>query len=230
MIRTTNDVMRSLLFQASLSARYWAESLHAATYLLNLLPTKAISTLSPTSLFSAPLPPTPTYGSSGVLATRTPLSLLPISSPLAPISVSFLGIPLSTRGTGVSFSARTACWSPGRSSSTSHPSPLPPSSHLLTTWTPSSHPVLQFARLLHPTPLVLQVLQSLTPCHMRLRHPSSCHRCPRLRHTRPRRLRPHHARHRHPSPCHTRPGRPSRTTRGLDVFVRAMCGLGFTLH
>jgi hypothetical protein len=46
-IHTTNDVMHSLLFQASLPARYWAESLHAATYLLNLLPTKAISTLSP---------------------------------------------------------------------------------------------------------------------------------------------------------------------------------------
>jgi hypothetical protein len=47
MIHTTNDVMRSLLFQASLPARYWAESLHAATYLFNLLPTKAISTPSP---------------------------------------------------------------------------------------------------------------------------------------------------------------------------------------
>jgi hypothetical protein len=38
MIRTTNNVLRSLLFQASLPARYWVESLHAATYLLNLLP------------------------------------------------------------------------------------------------------------------------------------------------------------------------------------------------
>jgi hypothetical protein len=43
MIRTTNDVMRSLLFQASLLARFWAENLYAATYLLNRLPTKAIS-------------------------------------------------------------------------------------------------------------------------------------------------------------------------------------------
>jgi hypothetical protein len=41
-ICTTNDVMRSLLFQASLLARYWAKSLHASTYLLNILPTKAI--------------------------------------------------------------------------------------------------------------------------------------------------------------------------------------------
>jgi hypothetical protein len=46
-IHTTNDVMRSLLFQASLSTRYWAVSLHAATCLLNLLPTKAISAPSP---------------------------------------------------------------------------------------------------------------------------------------------------------------------------------------
>jgi hypothetical protein len=47
MIRTTNDVIHSLLFQVSLPSRYWAESLHAATYLINLLPTKAISAPSP---------------------------------------------------------------------------------------------------------------------------------------------------------------------------------------
>jgi hypothetical protein len=47
MIYTTNNVMHPLLFQAFLPARYWAESLHTATYLLNLLPTKAISAPSP---------------------------------------------------------------------------------------------------------------------------------------------------------------------------------------
>jgi hypothetical protein len=47
MIRTINDVMRSLLFQTSLPTRYWVESLHAATYLLNLLPTKTILAPSP---------------------------------------------------------------------------------------------------------------------------------------------------------------------------------------
>jgi hypothetical protein len=36
-----------LLFQASIPARYWAESLYAATYLLNLLPTKVIPALTP---------------------------------------------------------------------------------------------------------------------------------------------------------------------------------------
>jgi hypothetical protein len=35
MIRTTDDVVRSLHFQASLPARYWAEALATATYLLN---------------------------------------------------------------------------------------------------------------------------------------------------------------------------------------------------
>ncbi|WVZ85197.1 hypothetical protein U9M48_032147 [Paspalum notatum var. saurae] len=41
MIRSTNDVMRTLLFQASLPARFWAESLHTATYLINRLPSTA---------------------------------------------------------------------------------------------------------------------------------------------------------------------------------------------
>jgi hypothetical protein len=47
MIRTTNDVMRSLLFQVSC---YWAESIYTTTYILNFLPTKAI--LAPTPYFA----------------------------------------------------------------------------------------------------------------------------------------------------------------------------------
>jgi hypothetical protein len=35
-IRTTNDVIRSLLFQASMPPSYWAEALHTATLLLNI--------------------------------------------------------------------------------------------------------------------------------------------------------------------------------------------------
>jgi hypothetical protein len=72
--------------------------------------------------------------------------------------------------------------------STSHPSPLPPPTHLPTTWTPSSRPVLRFARLVHPTPLLLQVLRSLSPRHTRPR-------CPSPQHARPRRPRPRHAQH-----------------------------------
>jgi hypothetical protein len=37
-IRTINNVIRTLLIQASLPGRYWAEGLHTAVYLLNHLP------------------------------------------------------------------------------------------------------------------------------------------------------------------------------------------------
>ena len=41
MIRMTNDVMRTLLIQASLPPRFWAKSLHTVTYLLNHLSSTA---------------------------------------------------------------------------------------------------------------------------------------------------------------------------------------------
>jgi hypothetical protein len=46
-LRTINNMLRSLLFQASILTRYWVEGLRTVTYLLNRLPTKAISTTSP---------------------------------------------------------------------------------------------------------------------------------------------------------------------------------------
>jgi hypothetical protein len=57
-IRSINNVMCSILFQASLPAAYWVESLHTATFLLNQLPTKTIHASCPYfALFST----TPTY-------------------------------------------------------------------------------------------------------------------------------------------------------------------------
>jgi hypothetical protein len=47
MIRTVNDAMYSLLFQASLPTHYWAEALTTVNYLLNRLPTKAIAHSTP---------------------------------------------------------------------------------------------------------------------------------------------------------------------------------------
>jgi IS30 family transposase len=46
-IRSLNNVIYTLLIQASLPGRYWAEGLHTATYLLNHLPTKAIQVACP---------------------------------------------------------------------------------------------------------------------------------------------------------------------------------------
>ena len=55
MIRTTNDVVRTLLIQASLPPRFWAESLHTATYLLNRLPSTASPAPTPhQALFGTP--------------------------------------------------------------------------------------------------------------------------------------------------------------------------------
>jgi hypothetical protein len=41
-IHSVNNIIRTLLIQASLPGRYWAEGLHTATYLLNRLPTTTI--------------------------------------------------------------------------------------------------------------------------------------------------------------------------------------------
>jgi hypothetical protein len=46
-IHSVNNVVRTLLIQASLPGRHWAEGLHTATYLLNRLPTTAIQAVCP---------------------------------------------------------------------------------------------------------------------------------------------------------------------------------------
>uniref|UniRef100_A0A0A9AQB4 Integrase catalytic domain-containing protein n=1 Tax=Arundo donax TaxID=35708 RepID=A0A0A9AQB4_ARUDO len=46
-IRSLNNVVRSLLFQACLPPRYWVEALNTATMLLNILPTKTLRSRTP---------------------------------------------------------------------------------------------------------------------------------------------------------------------------------------
>jgi hypothetical protein len=55
-IRTINNVIYTLLIQASLPGRYWAEGLHTTVYLLNRLPMKTINAACPhvTRFGSAP--------------------------------------------------------------------------------------------------------------------------------------------------------------------------------
>src|SRR5688572_15353571 len=47
MIQSVNNVVHSFLFQASMPPSYWVESLHIATHLLNILPTKTLSSSAP---------------------------------------------------------------------------------------------------------------------------------------------------------------------------------------
>ena len=55
MIRTTTETMCTLLLQASLPARFWPESLHTSTYLLNRLPSAACPAPTPHhALFGTP--------------------------------------------------------------------------------------------------------------------------------------------------------------------------------
>jgi hypothetical protein len=46
-LRTLNNITRSLLFQASLPPSYWVEALHTATYLLNRRPSKTLAHQTP---------------------------------------------------------------------------------------------------------------------------------------------------------------------------------------
>jgi hypothetical protein len=46
-IHTINNLIHTLLIQASLPGQYWAERLHTTVYLLNHLPTKMISAAYP---------------------------------------------------------------------------------------------------------------------------------------------------------------------------------------
>jgi histone deacetylase 1/2 len=56
-IHTVNNILRSLLFQASLPPVYWVEAHHIATYLLNRLPTKTLGSLTPYHSLHSAQPP-----------------------------------------------------------------------------------------------------------------------------------------------------------------------------
>jgi hypothetical protein len=97
-IRSINNVIRTLLIQASLPGYYWAEGLHIATYLLNRLPTKAIQVACPhIALFGS----APSYEHLRVLgcacypntAATTPHKLAPRSIPCV-----FLGYSSDHKG------------------------------------------------------------------------------------------------------------------------------------
>jgi hypothetical protein len=56
LLRTTNNIIHTLLFQASMSPQYWVESIHTTTYLLNNLPRKTIIASYPNTTLYNTLP------------------------------------------------------------------------------------------------------------------------------------------------------------------------------
>lgn len=66
-LRSINNIIRTLLFQASMPPAYWAESLRTATHLFNLHPTKTLQNRTPHQvLFGTP----PTYDHLRVFGCR----------------------------------------------------------------------------------------------------------------------------------------------------------------
>ncbi|GJT94292.1 ribonuclease H-like domain-containing protein [Tanacetum coccineum] len=96
MIRTVNNMIRTLLFQAHLPPTFWVEALHMAAYLLNILPSTAINNEIPyTRLFKT----TPNYADLRVFGClcyphlHTNHKLKPRATP-----VIFLGYPTNHCG------------------------------------------------------------------------------------------------------------------------------------
>jgi hypothetical protein len=107
-IRSINNVVRSLLIQVSIHPHFWATALRTTTHLLNILPTKTLALSTPHfALFGKP----PSYEHLRVFGcTCYPnLSAQPhTNSPLAPPFVFSLGTALTTRATFVSIVIPTA--------------------------------------------------------------------------------------------------------------------------
>jgi hypothetical protein len=97
-IRIVNDIVRTLLFQASMPPKFWVEYLHTATHLLNRLPTKAISTPCPFfALFSTP----PTYSdlhTFGCLCYPNTAATMPHKMSHRSVACVFLGYASNHRG------------------------------------------------------------------------------------------------------------------------------------
>ncbi|GJT83636.1 ribonuclease H-like domain-containing protein [Tanacetum coccineum] len=96
MIRTINNVIRTLLFQAHLPPVFWVKALHMAAYLLNLIPSSAIQNEIPcTKLFNKQ----PDYSRLRIFGClcyphlHSPYKLAPRATPCI-----FLGYPAYHRG------------------------------------------------------------------------------------------------------------------------------------
>ncbi|VFQ62925.1 unnamed protein product [Cuscuta campestris] len=78
-IRTLNNTVRTLLFQANLPPHFWVEALHMATHLFNILPTTTLNNRTPHEVLYRTPHPIHIFASSDVFATLISL-LLPLTN------------------------------------------------------------------------------------------------------------------------------------------------------
>lgn len=97
-IRSTNDILRTLLLQAHMPPPFWVESLHSATYLLNIRPSRAIYAQIPYYLLYGTSPNYSSLRAFGCLCYPNLYATMPHK--LAPGSVRcvLLGMPLEHKG------------------------------------------------------------------------------------------------------------------------------------
>jgi hypothetical protein len=97
-IRTTNNVICTLLFQASMPPSLWAEALHTATFLINIRPTKATSLSTPYERLLGTTPPYHTLRVFGCLCYPNTLSTSPNKLSRRSTKCVFLGYPSRHKG------------------------------------------------------------------------------------------------------------------------------------
>lgn len=98
MIRTTNNIVRTLLIHANIPPNFWIHALDMAAYLLNILPTRTLHNKTPMELLFHKIP---SYAHLRVfgclcypnLSSVSPHKLAPRSTPCV-----FLGFPTNHRG------------------------------------------------------------------------------------------------------------------------------------
>ena len=71
MLRTINNIIRTLLFHAHIPPTYWVEALYMATHLLNILPSTSIKNETPHFRFFKSIPHIHTFAYLGVFVSFT---------------------------------------------------------------------------------------------------------------------------------------------------------------
>jgi hypothetical protein len=111
-LHTINNMIRSLLFQASMPTHYWVEGLHTTTYLLNHLPCKAINISCPYITLYDVAPSYEHLHVFGCVCYPNLFAQAATNWPSGPLVVSSSDTPLITKVIGVLISLPTISLSP----------------------------------------------------------------------------------------------------------------------